>query len=60
MNKLMLSAVAVASVIAIPAQAKTAAPMQCAAVNQAQVESLFSDFNNAWASKNPDTVTSKV
>ena len=58
MNKFMLSAVAVASVIAIPAQAKTATPMQCAAVNQAQVESLFSDFNNAWASKNPDTVTS--
>jgi len=58
MNKFMLSAVAVASVIAIPAQAKTATSMQCAVVNQAQVESLFSDFNNAWASKNPDTVTS--
>jgi uncharacterized protein (TIGR02246 family) len=58
MNKFMLSAVAVASVIALPAQAKTSTPMQCAVVNQAQVESLFSDFNNAWASKNPDPVTS--
>jgi len=49
MNKFVLGAVAVASVIAVPAQAKTSKSMKCAVVNQAQVESLFSDFNNAWA-----------
>jgi uncharacterized protein (TIGR02246 family) len=57
MNKFVLSAFAIASVIAVPAHAKSSKSMQCAVVTQAEVESLFGAFNNAWATKNPDTVT---
>ena len=58
MRKYLFAAAVSAAVIAGPAQAKVAKPVKCAAVSQAQVESLFADFNNAWATKNPDTVTS--
>lgn len=57
MNKFFLSAFAIASVAAVPAHAKSAKSMQCAAVTQADVESLFGAFNSAWATKNPDAVT---
>jgi len=57
MNKFVLSAFAIASVIAVAAHAKSSKCMQCAVVTQAEVESLFGAFNNAWATKNPDTVT---
>jgi uncharacterized protein (TIGR02246 family) len=57
MQKYLITAAIAAAVIAVPAQAKSSSSMKCAVVSQAQVESLFADFNNAWASKNPDTVT---
>ena len=57
MRKLIITAAMAAAVIAVPAQAKTSKSMKCAVVSQAQVESLFTDFNEAWATKNPDTVT---
>lgn len=56
MKKFMISAAIAAAVIAAPAQAKSKAP-KCAAVTQADVEGLFKQFNDAWATKNPDTVT---
>lgn len=55
MKKYLLAAAAVAAVIAAPAQAKS---MKCAAVSQAKVEGLFTDFNKAWATKDPAAVTS--
>ena len=57
MKKFIISTAIAAAVIAVPAQAKSSKSMKCAATTQAQVESLFTDFNNAWATKNPDTVT---
>ena len=57
MRKLIITAAMAAAVIAVPAQAKTSKSMKCAVVSQAQVEALFTDFNEAWATKNPDTVT---
>jgi uncharacterized protein (TIGR02246 family) len=57
MQKFIITAAMAAAVIAVPAQAKTSKSMKCAVVSQAQVESLFTDFNNAWATKNPDIVT---
>ena len=57
MKNIALSAFVLVSVIAVPAQAKSSNSMKCAAVKQSDVESLFGEFNNAWASKNPDTVT---
>lgn len=39
-----------------PMNAATKAPA-CAAVTQAAVDGLFTDFNAAWATKNPDNVT---
>lgn len=56
--KTYLFALAVTAAMVTPAaQAKTAKSVKCTAVSQAQVEALFTDFNNAWATKNPDTVT---
>ena len=57
MKKYMILAATSAAIIAMPAQAKMAKSAKCAAVSQTQVEGLFTDFNNAWATKNPDTVT---
>lgn len=58
MKKMMISAALAAAIITVPAQAKTKKSMQCAVVTQAQVDGLFTDFNNAWATKDPATVTS--
>ena len=58
MKKYFFAAAVSAAMIAGPAQAKASKSMKCTAVSQAQVESLFTDFNTAWATKNPDTVTS--
>jgi uncharacterized protein (TIGR02246 family) len=56
--KCMFASVALAAaVIAVPAQAKPMKASKCVTPTTAQVESLFTDFNNAWATKNPDTVT---
>lgn len=52
-----MSAAIAAAMIAIPAQAKTTHSMKCAVVNQANIDGLFTEFNNAWATKNPDLVT---
>jgi uncharacterized protein (TIGR02246 family) len=57
MKKFVIAAAIAAAVTSVPAQAKSSKPMKCAAVSQGAVESLFTDFNNAWATKNPDTVT---
>lgn len=57
MNKFVLSAFAVVSVMAAPAQAKSSQSIKCAKVTQSDVESLFGAFNDAWATKNPDMVT---
>jgi uncharacterized protein (TIGR02246 family) len=57
MNRFVLSAFAIASVIAVPTHAKPSQSVKCAKVTQAEVESLFGAFNNAWATKNPDIVT---
>ena len=55
MKKYLLAAAAGAAVIAAPVQAKS---MKCAAVSQAKAEGLFTDFNEAWATKDPAAVTS--
>lgn len=57
MNKFVLSVFAIASVATVPVHAKSFQSSQCAAATQADIESLFGAFNNAWATKNPDTVT---
>ena len=57
MNKYVFGACVVASIMAVPAQAKPSTTQKCTAVQPAEIESLFTDFNNAWASKNPDMVT---
>jgi uncharacterized protein (TIGR02246 family) len=43
--------------VAAPAQARTTRE-RCEVATTAQVDSLFANFNAAWATKNPDTVTS--
>jgi uncharacterized protein (TIGR02246 family) len=58
MKKYLFALAVTAAMVTAPAQAKIAKSVKCTAVSQAQVESLFTDFNNAWATKNPDTVTS--
>ena len=57
MRKYLFAAAVSVAMIAGPAQAKVAKSTKCAVVSRAQVESLFTDFNKAWATKNPDTVT---
>ena len=57
MKKVMFLAAMSAAVIATPAYAKAAKAPKCVTPTATQVESLFADFNNAWATKNPDTVT---
>lgn len=49
----LLAATAINAAPAAPAQAQG----QCPAVTPAQVEAQFQRFNDAWATKNPDTVT---
>jgi uncharacterized protein (TIGR02246 family) len=57
MKKLVLTATIAAFAISAPAYAKSAKSAKCVTPTTQQVESLFADFNNAWATKNPDTVT---
>lgn len=57
MKKFVIFAAASAAIMAVPAQAKSSKAPKCVTPTTAQVESLFADFNNAWATKNPDTVT---
>lgn len=49
----LLAAAAVTTAPAAPVQAHS----QCPAVTAAQVEAQFARFNDAWATRNPDTVT---
>lgn len=58
MKKVIIGALIAAAIIAVPAQAKSSKAPKCAKVTEANVEGLFAEFNNAWATKNPDTVTS--
>jgi len=57
MNKYVFGACVAASIMAVPTQAKPSTTQKCTVVQPAEIESLFTDFNNAWASKNPDMVT---
>jgi uncharacterized protein (TIGR02246 family) len=54
--RLMSAALAAAAVLPFTAAAANTT-QQCAPVTQAAVESQFKIFNDAWATKNPDTVT---
>jgi uncharacterized protein (TIGR02246 family) len=59
MKAKLFAAAAMGALVIVPAvhaKKMTKAPA-CAPVDQAAVDGLFTDFNNAWASKNPDTVT---
>jgi uncharacterized protein (TIGR02246 family) len=65
MKTKLLAAAALSSVMVVPAQAdmhgkKKAKAMTetCAPANTAAVEGLFTQFNNAWATKDPAKVTS--
>lgn len=58
MKKFTLAIAAAATVVSMPVYAKTAKSMKCVPVTQTQMEGLFTDFNAAWATKNPATVTS--
>ena len=52
-----VAAVAVTTLAFAPSvEARTPAP-RCAPVSTAAVEAQFAKFNDAWATKNPDTVT---
>ena len=57
MKKIMLTAAIAAFAISAPVYARAGKSAKCVTPTTAQVESLFVDFNNAWATKNPDTVT---
>ncbi len=58
MNKYHLAFAATLAIISMPAQAKSSKSMKCIAVTQTQVDGLFTDFNSAWATKDPAKVTS--
>jgi uncharacterized protein (TIGR02246 family) len=58
LKKLIIATFITAAVIATPVQAKKSNSMVCAAVSQAKVDGLFTEFNNAWATKDPAKVTS--
>ncbi len=62
MLKTVPMTLALVAALAVPAighakPAQKAAAMTCAPVTTAAVESQFKVFNDAWATKNPDTVT---
>ncbi len=61
MKKIALAtatALAVAATPALAAQARQARPVaQCVVPTQADLDGQFAQFNAAWATKNPDTVT---
>ena len=52
----MLATAASVAAVSIPAHAKSKT-MRCTVVTPAQVEAQFEKFNNAWATKDPATVT---
>jgi uncharacterized protein (TIGR02246 family) len=56
---LISAAVFAAATVPVAAHAKStkSSPMKCAPVTQAAVDRLFTQFNNAWATKDPATVT---
>ena len=56
MKTIILSAIIVSASLAIPAQAKTTKSMKCAIVGKSQIDGLFTEFNDSWATKNPDLV----
>ena len=56
MKKIALSALTVIAALGMTSGAH-AKSQRCAAVNAAQVEGWFKTFNDAWATKDPDTVT---
>jgi uncharacterized protein (TIGR02246 family) len=59
MKTFFASAALAAALMAVPAQAKMKSkPAKRPAVTTTQVDGLFTEFNSAWATKNPDTVTS--
>ncbi len=55
----VLGAVAASALLAVPAQAHDhkKVQMSCTVATPAQVEAQFARFNNAWATKSPETVT---
>jgi uncharacterized protein (TIGR02246 family) len=57
MKKILLSAVTLMATIGLATTAQ-AKPERCAVVTKPQVESWFTAFNSAWATKQPATVTS--
>ena len=57
MKKFILTATVAALAISTPVYAKAKKSAKCVTPTTLQVESLFTDFNDAWATKNPDTVT---
>lgn len=57
MKKLVIISAIALFTIGVPAQAKTSKSMKCSTVTQSQVDGLFTDFNKAWATKDPATVT---
>lgn len=59
MKKTVFAAAITAALLASPAYAKmhNGKAAACAPVTTAGVEAQFTKFNNAWATKNPDTVT---
>ncbi len=59
MKTFIVSAALAAALVSMPAQAKMKSKgAKCPTVTTTQVDGLFTEFNNAWATKNPDTVTS--
>jgi len=58
MTKIFVGAALIAAAITIPVQAKSSKSVKCTTVTQTQVDSLFTEFNNAWATKDPAKVTS--
>jgi uncharacterized protein (TIGR02246 family) len=54
----LIAAAAALAVAVAPAHAQKTKRERCAVVDKAAVEAQFDKFNGAWATKNPDTVTS--
>lgn len=57
MKKIIITTLLAAACVASPAMGKPSKTAKCVTPTEAQVGAFFSDFNSAWATKNPDTVT---
>jgi uncharacterized protein (TIGR02246 family) len=58
MKALLLSTMAIAALsLAVTQPAMAGSPTSCATLTPAQLDAQFAAFNQAWATKNPDTVT---